>query len=120
MDQSQDTFQILAEPSRRVLLKALLAGELPVNTLVELSGMSQPVVSKHLKILREAGLVDVRPSGQRRLYSLRPEPLRDLDDWLQPYRQYWSDRLDALESHLAAASPRSGDAKSKGGGRNER
>ena len=98
---TQDTFQILAEPSRRVLLQALLGGEAPVNTLVEISGMSQPVVSKHLRILRDAGLVGVRPDGQRRLYSLRTEPLRGLDEWLEPYRQHWSGRLDALEAHLA-------------------
>ena len=101
MLQTQDTFQVLAEPSRRVLLEALLGGEAPVNTLVEFSGMSQPVVSKHLKIMREAGLVQVRPEGQKRLYSLRAEPLKGLDEWLEPYRRYWSERLDALEAHLA-------------------
>ncbi len=103
MTQNQDTFQILAEPSRRVLLQALLDGEAPVNTLVDVSGMSQPVVSKHLRILREAGLVAVRPVGQRRLYSLKTEPLRGLDEWLEPYRQYWANRLDALEAHLAVS-----------------
>ena len=101
MLQTQDTFQVLAEPSRRVLLEALLGGEAPVNTLVAFSGMSQPVVSKHLKIMREAGLVQVRPEGQKRLYSLRAEPLKGLDEWLEPYRRYWSERLDALEAHLA-------------------
>ena len=98
---SQETFQVLAEPSRRVLLEALLGGEAPVKQLVNISGMSQPVVSKHLKILREAGLVRVRPEGQRRLYSLRAEPLKGLDEWLEPYREYWTSRLDALEAHLA-------------------
>ena len=102
--QNLDTFQTLAEPSRRVLLQALLVGESSVSALVEASGMSQPVVSKHLKILREAGLVDVRPDGQRRLYSLRAEPLRDLDEWLEPYRRFWSERLDALEMHLAESA----------------
>lgn len=101
MQQTQETFQVLAEPSRRVLLEALLGGEAPVNTLVAFSGLSQPVVSKHLRILREAGLVRVRPEGQRRLYSLRAEPLQGLDEWLEPYRRFWSERLDALEAHLA-------------------
>ena len=104
MTSTQDTFQILAEPSRRVLLQALLGGETPVNTLVEITGMSQPVVSKHLKILRDAGLVGVRPEGQRRLYRLRAEPLIGLDEWLEPYRQHWSGRLDALEAHLASTA----------------
>ena len=101
MNGTQDTFQILAEPSRRALLEVLLHGEAPVKALVDASGMSQPVVSKHLKILREAGLVRVRPEGQRRLYSLRAKPLQDLDTWLEPYRQHWAGRLDALEAHLA-------------------
>ena len=106
---TQETFQVLAEPSRRVLLEALLGGEAPVKTLVDVSGMSQPVVSKHLKILREAGLVRVRPEGQRRLYSLRAEPLQGLDEWLKPYREYWSTRLDALEAHLAQQVEQEGD-----------
>jgi DNA-binding transcriptional ArsR family regulator len=63
-------------------------------------GPSQPGVSKHLRVLRDAGLVDVRPDGQRRLYALRPEPLADVDAWLGPYRRLWADRLDALERHL--------------------
>ncbi len=109
MLQSPDTFQILAEPSRRVLLEALLGGEAPVKTLVDVSGMSQPVVSKHLKILREAGLVGMRPEGQRRLYSLRTGPLQGLDEWLEPYRQYWSSRLDALEAHLARTADNRGE-----------
>ena len=104
MIQSLDTFQTLAEPSRRALLQVLLGGESSVSALVDVSGLSQPVVSKHLKILREAGLVDVRPDGQRRLYSLRAEPLRGLDEWLAPYRRYWTERLDALEMHLAESA----------------
>jgi DNA-binding transcriptional ArsR family regulator len=115
MTQSLNTFQILAEPSRRVLLEALLGGEVPVKALVDVSGLSQPVVSKHLKILRDAGLVGVRPEGQRRLYSLRTEPLRGLDDWLEPYRRYWSDRLDALEAHLAETAAE--NSPEKGGER---
>ena len=72
----------------------------PVGELVGLLGLSQPAVSKHLRVLREAGFVEVRADAQRRLYRLRTEPLQDLDSWLQPYRALWSARLDALEQHL--------------------
>jgi DNA-binding transcriptional ArsR family regulator len=95
-----NTFAALAEPNRRLLLEAMIDGAKPVNQLVELIGLSQPVVSKHLRILREYGLVTVEPSGQQRLYSINPQPLRELDQWLQPYRQFWADKLDALEAHL--------------------
>ena len=93
-------FAVLSQPNRRLLLDSLLDGAKPVNSLVELVGMSQPVVSKHLRILRNAGLVKVKPDGQRRLYSINAEPLAELDAWLQPYRKLWSERLDALERHL--------------------
>ena len=93
-------FAVLAEPNRRRLLDSLLGGPLPVNSLVESIGMSQPVVSKHLRILRDAGLVKVQADGQKRLYSLNAEPLVELDHWLEPYREFWSERLDALERHL--------------------
>lgn len=96
-----ETFTVLAEPNRRRLLAALLGGEQPVSRLVEQTGMSQPVVSKHLRILRESGLVSVRPEGQRRLYRLESAPLEALDSWLAPYRRHWAERLDALERHLA-------------------
>jgi len=77
------------------------SGEQPVEVLVERLAISQPAVSKHLRVLRDAGLVEVRPDGQRRLYSLRPEPFIELDDWLEPYRQMWRNSLDKLEAHLA-------------------
>ena len=93
-------FAAISEPNRRALLDALLDGAKPVNSLVEAVGMSQPVVSKHLRILRDAGLVSVRPDGQRRLYSISAEPLAELDEWLGPYRKLWSERFDALERHL--------------------
>ena len=93
-------FTVVSEPNRRRLLDALLDGAKPVNSLVEAVGMSQPVVSKHLRILRDAGLVTASPDGQRRMYSLNAEPLLELDAWLQPYRKLWSERLDALERHL--------------------
>ncbi len=93
-------FTILAEPNRRLLLDTLIEGHKPVIILVETNAMSQPVVSKHLRILRDAGFVRVKPDGQRRLYSINPEPLEEVDAWLQPYRKFWSERLDALEQHL--------------------
>ena len=93
-------FNVISDPGRRRLLDSLIDGPLPVNALVEAVGMSQPVVSKHLRILRDAGLVTVTPDGQRRLYSLSAEPLVELDAWLEPYRRFWSEQLDALERHL--------------------
>jgi DNA-binding transcriptional ArsR family regulator len=95
-----NTFTILAEPARRNILDAIRANPLTVNALVDEVGMSQPVVSKHLRILREAGLVTVQPEGQRRRYHINPEPLSELDDWLEPYRQFWVKKLDDLEAHL--------------------
>ena len=92
--------EVLAEPHRRQILDALRDGEQPVGALVALLGSSQPLVSKHLRVLREAGLVEVRPDGQRRLYRLRPQPLAELDAWLEPYRQLWRGSLDRLEAHL--------------------
>ena len=94
------TIEVLAEPSRRHILDALLEGEKPVHALVERLAISQPAVSKHLRVLRDAGLVAVRPDGQRRLYRLRPQPLMDIDEWLEPYRQMWRHSLDRLEEHL--------------------
>jgi DNA-binding transcriptional ArsR family regulator len=94
------TFEILAEPNRRRILDLLGAAERPVGELVAQLALSQPAVSKHLRILREAGLVEVRGDAQRRLYRVRPEPLRAIDDWLEPYRRMWASRLDELELHL--------------------
>ena len=94
------TFDALSEPMRRRILELLRDGERGVGELVERLGLSQPGVSKHLRVLREAGLVSVRPDGRRRWYGLRPEPLAELDAWLAPYREFWDGRLDALERHL--------------------
>lgn len=94
------TFEVLAEPRRREILDLLLAGERPVGELVERLTLTQPAVSKHLRVLREAGLVAVRHDAQRRLYRLRLEPLVKIDDWLAPYRALWNASLDALERHL--------------------
>jgi DNA-binding transcriptional ArsR family regulator len=93
-------FDVVAEPHRRQILDALCDGDRSVTELVELLGLAQPTVSKHLKTLREARLVVVRPEAQKRWYRLSPEPLRELDHWLEPYRLTWARRLDALGAHL--------------------
>jgi DNA-binding transcriptional ArsR family regulator len=94
--------EVLAEPNRRRILDLLREAERPVGDLVAVLDLSQPAVSKHLRVLREAGLVEVRVDAQRRIYRLRTEPLQALDDWLHPYRALWASRLDALERHLDA------------------
>ena len=93
-------FEVLAEPNRRRICDLLRTGERPVGELVDALSISQPAVSKHLRVLREAGLVESRVEAQRRLYSLRPEPLREIDAWIEPYRRLWGSSLDALEVHL--------------------
>jgi DNA-binding transcriptional ArsR family regulator len=95
-------FEVLAEPNRRRILDLLRVQERPVGELVRELEVSQPAVSKHLRVLREAGLVTVRPEAQRRLYRVAPEPLKEMDEWLAPYRRLWSERLDRLERHLDA------------------
>src|SRR5215831_4304666 len=97
--------EVLAEPSRRRILDELRDGEQPVHALVEKVALSQPAVSKHLRVLREAGLVSVRADGQRRLYRIRTEPLVELDEWLEPYREMWRASLDKLEAHLSGPAP---------------
>src|SRR4029077_6032471 len=92
--------EVIAEPTRRRILDAVRDGERSVGELVETVGMHQPGVSRHLKVLRDAGLVEVRQDAQRRLYRLRPEPLMELDAWLEPYRLEWANRLNSLEDHL--------------------
>jgi DNA-binding transcriptional ArsR family regulator len=94
------TIEVLAEPHRRQILDLLREAERSVGELVGALGVSQPAVSKHLRILREAGLVEVRRDAQRRIYRVRPAPLRELDDWLAPYRFMWGARLEDLERHL--------------------
>ncbi len=96
---------VIAEPTRRRILDAVRDGERSVGELVEVVGMHQPGVSRHLKVLRDAGLVEVRRDAQRRLYRLRPEPLMELDEWLEPYRREWANRLDSLERHLERTTP---------------
>jgi DNA-binding transcriptional ArsR family regulator len=93
-------YAALAEPHRRQILDLLRGGERSVSELVPRLRISQPGVSKHLRVLREAGLVEVRTEGRHRWYGLRAQPLAEVDEWLEPYRVYWSGRLDALERHL--------------------
>jgi DNA-binding transcriptional ArsR family regulator len=93
-------FEVLAEPARRRILDDVRDKERSVGELVKRLKLSQPGVSKHLRVLRDAGLVEVRKDAQRRLYRVRPEPLAELDAWLEPYRQLWEKRFDALEQHL--------------------
>lgn len=95
------TLAALAEPNRLRLVEALRDGPSPVGRLVDRLSLRQPQVSKHLRVLLEAGLVEVEPVAQQRVYRLRPEPLRELDAWLEAYRQMWNLRLDRLETHLA-------------------
>lgn len=91
---------VLADPNRRAVLDALRGGERPVNELVDLLGLTQSATSKHLRVLREAGLVRARVKAQQRIYELDPRPIAEVDAWLAPYRQLWNDRLDTLGRHL--------------------
>ena len=96
----ESSFAIVAEPNRRAILSLLLSSERSVGEIERLLRLSQPSVSKHLRVLREAGFVESRIEAQRRLYRLRPEPLMELDAWLVPFRRFWSKHIDALEQHL--------------------
>jgi DNA-binding transcriptional ArsR family regulator len=93
-------FEVVAEPARREILDLLIDGPRPVGELVTRTGLSQPNTSRHLRVLREAGLVESRADGQRRLYELHPEGLAELERWLEPYRRLWRRSLDDLERHL--------------------
>jgi DNA-binding transcriptional ArsR family regulator len=96
----ESVFEIIAEPNRRAILGLLVSSEQSVGQIERRLRMPQPTVSKHLRVLREAGFVEATVDAQRRLYRLRPEPLREVDAWLAPFRRFWSARLDALERHL--------------------
>jgi DNA-binding transcriptional ArsR family regulator len=96
----ESAFAVIAEPSRRAILNMLAASECSVGELMLGLGLSQPSVSKHLKVLREGGFVESRGDAQRRLYRLNPKPLQEVDEWLAPFREFWSRHLDALEQHL--------------------
>ena len=91
----------VADPTRRELLRLLVDGELSAGDLAGRFPVSRPAISRHLRVLREAGLVRARTDGKRRLYTLDPRPLRELDDWLEPYRDLWAHRLDALDTEIA-------------------
>jgi len=111
----ESTFTIVAEPNRRAILGMLLTSERSVGDIERALRLSQPSVSKHLRVLREAGFVESRIEAQQRVYRLRPEPLMELDEWLAPFRQFWSKHLDALERHLNTMDrtpPRKGKNKS--------
>jgi DNA-binding transcriptional ArsR family regulator len=105
------SFAALAEPNRRAILTLLLASERSVGELERELKLSQPSVSKHLRVLKESGFVESRTEAQRRLYRLRPDPLMELDEWLVPFRRFWTKHVDALERHLdglAATTPAKG------------
>ena len=95
-------YEVLAEPNRRLILDLLAEDELPVGELVRRLHMSQPLVSKHLRVLRQAGLVSSRTDAQRRIYSIEVGPLAEIDEWIAKFRPFWTSHLDALESHLAS------------------
>lgn len=104
-----DVFEAVADRHRRALLDLLVDGERSVGELVDgMAPLSQPAVSQHLKVLRELGLVEVRPVAQRRLYALRPGGLDEMENWLERYRRYWAEHLDSLERHLERTAKRSG------------
>jgi len=95
-----DAFSLLGDPTRRRILDLLLAGPMHVGELVERVGASQPNVSKHLRVLKDGGLVRVRPEAQRRRYEIAPAPLAEVDAWIEPFRRLWAGQLDRLEAHL--------------------
>ena len=96
----ESVFEIIAEPNRRAILSLLVSSQQSVGEIERRLRMPQPTVSKHLRVLREAGFVESTVDAQRRLYRLRPEPLQEVDAWLAPFRRFWSAHLDALEGHL--------------------
>jgi DNA-binding transcriptional ArsR family regulator len=108
-----DAFNAVAEPRRREILDLLAEGERPVNDLVHALGLAQPQVSKHLRVLREVGAVDVREDGRRRLYRLNGPALRPIHEWVKGYERFWSERFDRLDAVLDELT------KEEGGGRDE-
>jgi DNA-binding transcriptional ArsR family regulator len=101
----ESNFAVIAEPSRRAILSLLATAERSVGDIEHSLQLPQPSISKHLRVLREAGFVESRIDAQRRLYRIRPEPLMEIDAWLAPFRRYWSEQVDALERHLDRMNP---------------
>lgn len=101
----ESTYAVIAEPNRRAILSLLAGAERSVGEIEEQLSLPQPSVSKHLRVLREAGFVESRVDAQRRLYRIRPEPLREVDAWLESFRRFWCVRVDALERHLDRTHP---------------
>ena len=101
----ESVFEIIAEPNRRAILSLLVSSQQSVGEIERQLHMPQPTVSKHLRVLRDAGFVESTVDAQRRLYRLRPEPLREVDAWLAPFRRFWSAHIDALERHLDRIDP---------------
>ena len=113
----ESVFEIIAEPNRRAILSLLASSERCVGDIERHLRMTQPTVSKHLRVLRDAGFVESRVEAQRRLYRLKPEPLQEIDAWLAPFRRFWSAHVDALERHLDRMDP---SPKGKGKRRRKR
>jgi len=101
----ESVFEIIAEPNRRAILSLLVSSQQSVGEIERRLGMPQPTVSKHLRVLREAGFVESTVDAQRRLYRLKPEPFQEVDDWLEQFRRFWSEHVDALERHLDRMYP---------------
>jgi DNA-binding transcriptional ArsR family regulator len=101
----QSVFDVIAEPNRRAILSLLVSSQRSVGEIEQKLGMPQPTVSKHLRVLRNAGIVEATIDAQRRLYRVRPEPLQEVEAWLAPFRRLWSKHLDALERHLDRVDP---------------
>jgi DNA-binding transcriptional ArsR family regulator len=100
MKNMESVFEIIAEPNRRAILSLLVSSQQSVGQIERQLRMTQPTVSKHLRVLREAGFVEATVDAQRRLYRLKPEPFQEVEDWLEPFRRFWSEHVDALERHL--------------------
>jgi DNA-binding transcriptional ArsR family regulator len=110
----ESVFEIIAEPNRRAILNVLISSQQSVGEIERRLRMPQPSVSKHLRVLREAGFVESTVDAQRRLYRLKPEPLQEVDAWLAPFRRFWTPYVDALERHLDRMDPSTPTKKKKG------
>jgi DNA-binding transcriptional ArsR family regulator len=107
----ESAFEIIAEPNRRAILSLLVSSQQSVGEIERRLGIPQPTVSKHLRVLREAGFVESTVDAQRRLYRLKPEAFREMDEWLEQFRRFWSDHMDALDRYLDPVTPRKGETR---------